>query len=69
MGLLSTAADDCVQGRAAKAQAKVMVGDPHYTSQACPKCGHTKKGHHHKNIIRLRVRTAIIGPMMTALVE
>ena len=32
--------------KAAKAQSKVMVVDPHYTSQACPKCGHTEKGHH-----------------------
>ena len=58
-----------IEYKAAKAQSKVMAVDPHYTSQACPKCGHTEKGHHHKNIIGLRVRTAIIGPMMTALVE
>ena len=37
-----------IEYKAAKGQSKVMAVDPHYTSQACPKCGHTEKGNRNK---------------------
>ncbi|WP_347474745.1 transposase [Sulfobacillus thermosulfidooxidans] len=37
-----------IEYKAAKAQLKVIAVDPHYTSQTCPKCGHTEKGNRNK---------------------
>lgn len=35
--------------KALRSGSKVVVVDPKYTSQTCPKCGHTEKANRNKN--------------------
>ena len=37
-----------IEYKATQSHAKVIAVDPRYTSQACPKCGHTEKGNRRK---------------------
>lgn len=46
---------------------KVVVVDPHYTSLACPKCGHTEKPIGTSGHICFVAELAVINPMMIAL--
>ncbi|QOS99429.1 transposase [Brevibacterium sp. JNUCC-42] len=39
-----------IEYKALMHQSKVMAVDPRYTSQTCPKCGHTKKANRNKKI-------------------
>lgn len=48
---------------------KVIQVNPAYTSQCCPKCGHTEKANRNKKYIFSVVKTVVTRQMTTALVQ